>query len=141
MCCDGFFSKNAFKSTNHLVEFLVNPMDYCHRSDFFSGARVLASFSLIGTPSVNRLLRAPAVSHCDMRPPHVVHTRARRNLAHVGGFSRISLLTELAKAGTCVAAFLKDLRVPLPDPAKCSMGSLFKFIYTRINDKVPFPNI
>ena len=76
-----------------------------------------------------------------MRPPHVVHTRARRNLAHVGGFSGISLLTELAKAGTCVAAFLKDLRVPLPDPAKCSMGSLFKFIYTRINDKVPYPKI
>ena len=47
MCCDGFFSKNAFKSTNHLVEFLVNPMDYCHRSDFFSGARVLQASRLL----------------------------------------------------------------------------------------------
>jgi hypothetical protein len=36
---------------------------------------------------------------------------------------------------------LKELRVPLPDPAKCSMGSLFKFIYTSINDKVPHTNI
>ena len=46
MCCDGFFSKNAFKSTKHLVEFLVNPMDYCHRSDFFSGERELAAVTV-----------------------------------------------------------------------------------------------
>ena len=38
-----------------------------------------------------------------------------------------------------MAAFLKELRVPLPDPAKCSMGHLFKFIYTRVNEKVPYP--
>jgi hypothetical protein len=44
-----------------------------------------------------------------------------------------------AKAGTCVAAFLKELRLPLPDPAKCSMGHLFKFIYTSVRDKVPYP--
>lgn len=86
-------------------------------------------------------LGAPAASLCDVRPPRVVHTRVRRNLAHVGGFSGISLLTELARAGTCVSAFLKELRVPLPDPAKCSMGSLFKFIYTHLNDKVPYPDI
>ena len=40
MCCDGFFSKNAFRSPQHLVAFLVNPMDYCHRSDYFHGERV-----------------------------------------------------------------------------------------------------
>lgn len=74
MCCDGFFSKNAFRSLQHLVAFLVNPMDYCHRSDFFHG--------------------------------------------------------------TCCAAFLKELREPLPSPEKCKMSSLFKFIYSRINDKL-----
>jgi hypothetical protein len=52
MCCDRFFSKNAFKSTEHLVEFLVNPMDYftgvcscacvcvCEREEFIDNQQV-----------------------------------------------------------------------------------------------------
>jgi hypothetical protein len=71
LCCDGFFSKNAFTCPAMLALFLVNPTDFCHRPGFFQG--------------------------------------------------------------TCLAALLKEMRRPLPTPAKHSMGSLIKFIYKTIN--------
>jgi hypothetical protein len=39
-------------------------------------------------------------------------------------------------AGTCFAALMKELKVRLPTPSKCSMGSLFKWIYRSVNPKL-----
>ena len=42
MCCDGFFSKSAFTSPEMVTRFLVDPVGYCHRPDFFKGTCVAA---------------------------------------------------------------------------------------------------
>lgn len=38
--------------------------------------------------------------------------------------------------GTCFESLLQDLREPLPTPANKSMGTLFKFIYKSVNQKL-----
>lgn len=37
LSCDGFFSKEAFRSTDMVTEFLCDPELYCKRPDFFKG--------------------------------------------------------------------------------------------------------
>eukprot|EP00802_Teleaulax_amphioxeia_P022499 Tamp_22953.p1 GENE.Tamp_22953~~Tamp_22953.p1 ORF type:complete len:233 (+),score=42.51 Tamp_22953:43-741(+) len=37
LCCDGFFSKSAFASPEHVTKFLADPAAFCKRKDFFQG--------------------------------------------------------------------------------------------------------
>ena len=39
-------------------------------------------------------------------------------------------------AGTCLAALMRDIKERLPTPSKCSMASLFKWIYKSVNSKL-----
>lgn len=37
VCCDGFFSKNAFPSPEHVTRFLADPVSFCKSKTFFRG--------------------------------------------------------------------------------------------------------
>ena len=37
ICCDGFFSKNAFVSPESVTRFCADPVGFCRRKDFFRG--------------------------------------------------------------------------------------------------------
>jgi hypothetical protein len=41
ICCDGFFSKNAFPSPEHVTRFLADPVAFCKDKNFFRGTLVL----------------------------------------------------------------------------------------------------
>ena len=48
ICCDGFFSKNAFVSPEHVTRFLADPVAFCKRKDFFQGTCLEVLMSEMG---------------------------------------------------------------------------------------------
>jgi hypothetical protein len=53
LVCDGFFSKDAFRSTAHLTAFLADPTEFCHRADFFDGSCMEALMHQLREPLPN----------------------------------------------------------------------------------------
>ena len=81
-----------------VTKFLVDPRGYCHRQDFFQGLLCLCPL-LLSFPFFVLLYKPVSLTQ-----------------------------DHLQSAGTCMAALMKQLREPMPDPSKCRFPSVLKFL-------------